>query len=302
MWKSELWIGIVDAHRLSGFYSSTESVHIGLSQIEVFTDTKDCTYDTSGRHGESTGPEDVRLFRLDRRVFAIFWAHPQVEAISAGMDPQSDCGAQIIQPFISHISVHDHNSSDSVSNEIRHAIVSDTPVQFHFQKPVPLALSSSKKNGNMQNTMGEIEKNWLPFAYSGNLFASWHFYPSHEVVKIDPETGLCTLTHTSSSQKVFAPLLRLYDRAPRRRRREFAIMHPELANGNWPNLVAESENDKDRDSLNIFGGAPPIEVFEGRNIASPSYFLGVVHVTYVFEIVVVVFTFFVCFVYLLCIS
>lgn len=81
-------------------------------------------------------------------------------------------------------------------------------------------------------------------------------YPFHDVVRVNVDTGECRFAHSSSSEKVFEDLLRLYRRVPR------------------GDAAAAVDDD-----IHFYGGAPAVEVFEGRDIARPAYYLGVVHAT-----------------------
>ena len=275
-----------------------------------------CRYNLSASHGESTGPEDMRLFRFRRELLAIFWAHPQVNGSLFQQDNVDstllDCGPHIVQPFLSKVKVRGHTTEIGVDDpslpRLRLGLpqvsahqdrrASHAP-KFEFSAPVPLTLVSrgaSHRRGVPQ-MMQSVEKNWLPFAHGDTLyvhaicsifrglmtivqaihiccsnltflfsicvhvvhcrrFATWHVYPFHDVVRVNVDTGECRFAHSSSSENVFEDLLRLYRRAPRSNA-DFSV----------------------EDDIHFYGGAPAVEVFEGRDIARPAYYLGIVHAT-----------------------
>ena len=310
VWESELWVGTVTADHLRG----SDTQQIGLHRVDVFgTSTQDCSYDTSGPYGQSTGPEDVRLFQSGSDVYGLFWAHPQRpssnlrhtqrrmrmldEAVEKEgdythatmqhhqhrslQDKDQDCQGQIIQPFLSRIEVKGSSPQ--------------------FTTPVPLSLPTStatagrvggKPKREDQKRMAPVEKNWMPFAMpmpqgTHQLLMTWHLYPTHDVLEVDPSTGVSQFKHTSTSTHVLDPLIRLYDRNPRRSKNN------ENKNGN-ANSDAEADADADADedakanadTIGTFGGAPPVAVYAETNTNTadtkskpPSYFLGVVHFT-----------------------
>lgn len=160
-----------------------------------------CRYNLSASHGESTGPEDMRLFRFRRELLAIFWAHPQVNAsLLLQLQQQQDnddnisalldCGSSIVQPFLSKVSVRGgHHATESgidddpslprlrlglpqaSAHRDRGSSQSRGGPRFEFSAPVPLKLVSfgaSHRRGVPQ-MMQSVEKNWLPFAHGDTL-------------------------------------------------------------------------------------------------------------------------------------
>lgn len=249
VWRSELWVGAVSAAQLGG--AGARGGTIDLDFVDVHDGlTKGCEYNTKGSFGESSGPEDVRVFRFRREVYAIFWDHPQLPVEQEG---NTTCGTQIIQPFLSRVQVRSVAVSDGSGGEFKEK-------RFMFQRPVPLAVVPSARE-RISYQMDTVEKNWLPFIQGNTMFATWHVYPQHDVLQINTATGQCKLAHASSSVSVFEPLLRLYARVPRNRN-------------------VESSHVDIEDSVSIYGGAAPIEVFEGRDLTRPAYYLAVVHATY----------------------